>query len=100
MKATLAVLQDERRVMDEVMLSTLAEAEDLVNSRPLTYAELGPEANTLLTPNHFLKGPEIAPEMILKMDEGRTLQDLYKRSQALADHLRKRWLAEFMSAIN
>ncbi|XP_062703768.1 uncharacterized protein LOC134286204 [Aedes albopictus] len=92
-KAALTVLQDGRRLTDEVLLTTLAEAEDLVNSRPLTYAGLSPEASEALTPNHFVKGPEVAVERVPKTDEGEALRDLYKRSQALADRLWKRWVA-------
>ncbi|XP_062698521.1 uncharacterized protein LOC134284163 [Aedes albopictus] len=99
-KAALAVLNDGRRLTDEVLLTTLAEAEDLVNSRPLTYSGLGPEASEALTPNHFVKGPEVAVERVRKTDEGEALRDLYKRSQALADRLWKRWVAEYVPAIN
>ncbi|XP_062703537.1 uncharacterized protein LOC134285991 [Aedes albopictus] len=99
-KAALTVLQDGRRLTDEVLLTTLAEAEDLVNSRPLTYAGLSPEASEALTPNHFVKGPEVAVERVPKTDEGEALRDLYKRSQALTDRLWKRWVAEYVPAIN
>lgn len=99
-KAALVVLQDGRRLTDEVLLTTLAEAEDLVNSRPLTYAGLGPEASEALTPNHFVKGPVLAADSISTTNEGEALRDLHKRSQALADRLWKRWIAEYVPAIN
>uniref|UniRef100_A0A182R565 Uncharacterized protein n=1 Tax=Anopheles funestus TaxID=62324 RepID=A0A182R565_ANOFN len=36
-KETLAVLQEGTRLTDEIVLTSILEAEDLVNSRPLTY---------------------------------------------------------------
>ncbi|XP_062558171.1 uncharacterized protein LOC134223050 [Armigeres subalbatus] len=99
-KAALTVLNDGRRLTDEVLLTTLAEAEDLINSRPLTYAGLGPEASEALTPNHFVKGPEIATDKISPTADAEALRDIYKRSQALADKLWKRWLAEYVPSIN
>ncbi|XP_062541589.1 uncharacterized protein LOC134209609 [Armigeres subalbatus] len=99
-KAALTVLNDGRRLTDEVLLTTLAEAEDLINSRPLTYTGLGPETSEALTPNHFVKGVELAFDEISPTTDAEALRDLYKRSQALADLLWKRWLTEYISSIN
>lgn len=50
-KAALSALDDGRKLTDEILLTTLAEAEDIVNSRPLTYLPLDSEAEAALTPN-------------------------------------------------
>lgn len=49
------MLNDGKRLTDEILPTTLAKADDLVSSRPLTYADMRPEAGESLTPNHFVK---------------------------------------------
>lgn len=101
-KKAMEVLDDGRKLTDEVLLTTLAEAEDLVNSRPLTYVPQEPGNCGSLTPNSFLKGlPTNQTENgILPSCEAAALRDSYKRSQVLADRLWKRWLAEYLPHIN
>ncbi|XP_065075022.1 uncharacterized protein LOC135698818 [Ochlerotatus camptorhynchus] len=75
-KAALEVLNDGRRLTDEVLLTVLVEAEDLLNSRPLMYCGLAPNAGEALTPNHFVKGI------------------------GATDQLWKRWVSEYLPTIN
>lgn len=70
----------------------------MVNSHPLT--GLGSKAIKALTPNHFVKGPELPAERISTTNENESLRDLYKHSQVLADRLWERWIAELVSVIN
>lgn len=54
-------------ITDEELMSAFVGAEDLVNSRPLTYQASNPEDNLVLTPNHFLHGQmggKFAPETV------------------------------------
>ncbi|XP_065088055.1 uncharacterized protein LOC135709594 [Ochlerotatus camptorhynchus] len=101
-KAALEVLNDGRRLTDEVLLTVLAEAEDLINSRPLMYCGLAPNAGEALTPNHFVKGIGAIgkAEVVPQTNEAEALRDSFKRSQALADQLWKRWVSEYLPTIN
>ncbi|XP_062533330.1 uncharacterized protein LOC134202319 [Armigeres subalbatus] len=100
-KAALTVFNDGRRLTDEMLLTTLAEAEDLINSRPLTYMGQSADAGEALTPNHFLKGVEtISSRGAPHTDEAEALRDSFKRTQVLADLLWKRWIVEYLPSIN
>lgn len=91
-KVALAVFNDGRRLTDEVLLTTLAEAEDLTNSRPLTYAGTSADASEALTPNHFIRGIGATGKdgRKIQTNQAEALRDAFKRSQALADLLWKR----------
>lgn len=54
-KAIYAILS-RADVIDEELLSAVVGAEDLMNSRPLTYQSVNPQEPVSLTPNHFLHG--------------------------------------------
>ncbi|XP_058828018.1 uncharacterized protein LOC131687937 [Topomyia yanbarensis] len=101
-KAALSELDDGRKLTDELLLTVLAEAEDLVNSRPLTYlpVELGMEA--ALTPNHFLRSSVTGDitQSVAKSNQAEALRDSYKRSQHLADLISKRWILEYLPMLN
>lgn len=95
MKIALVLLQD---MTDEVLLTRLVKlGDELVNSHPLTYTGLVPEASEALTPKHHVKRAKYA--MFRRRYNGEVLRELYNRSQALADRLSKRWITEFVSAI-
>ncbi|XP_062713378.1 uncharacterized protein LOC134290293 [Aedes albopictus] len=101
-KAVLAELDDGRSLSDEVLETVLAEAERMINSRPLTFVSkdnMEPEA---LTPNHFLLGyPSCGREMRLPSgNEAKGLRDQYERSQVLTDKLWNRWIKEYLPTIN
>ncbi|XP_065073850.1 uncharacterized protein LOC135697916 [Ochlerotatus camptorhynchus] len=102
LEATLNVLNDGRTLTDEVLLTTLAEAEDLINSRPLTYVSLEPGVDEALTPNHFVQGVGAirTEHSVQPTNEADALRDRYKRSQLLADKLWTRWISEYLPSIN
>ncbi|XP_062541127.1 uncharacterized protein LOC134209160 [Armigeres subalbatus] len=102
LKAALTVLNDGRTITDEVLLTTIAEAEDLINSRPLTYVGLEPGTEEALTPNHFVRGVGTIGEEhpVPPTSEAEALRDRYKRSQRLADKLWARWVFEYLPSIN
>ncbi|XP_055623638.1 uncharacterized protein LOC129767049 [Toxorhynchites rutilus septentrionalis] len=101
-KETMDVLDDGRRLTDEILQTTLTEAEDIVNSRPLTYVPQDPENSGAITPNHFLRGqPSSGTECRrLSTNDAEALKNSYKRSQLLADRIWKRWLTEYLPFIN
>ncbi|XP_065076052.1 uncharacterized protein LOC135699688 [Ochlerotatus camptorhynchus] len=101
-KEAMKVLDDGRRLTDEILQTTLVEAEDIVNSRPLTYVPQEPGNTGSITPNHFLRGlPSSGTEgYVPPSNEAEALRDSYKRSQLLADRIWKRWLSEYLPIIN
>ncbi|XP_055522622.1 uncharacterized protein LOC129716813 [Wyeomyia smithii] len=101
LKTALSVLNGGRKLTDGILMTTLAEAEDLINSRPLTYVSLEPGVDEALTPNHFIRG--VGPQVehaVQPTSEAEALRDRYKRSQSLADALWKRWINEYLPSIN
>ncbi|XP_058828074.1 uncharacterized protein LOC131687983 [Topomyia yanbarensis] len=101
-KNALKAIHDGRKLNDEILLTVLAEAEDMVNSRPLTYLPQESAENESLTPNHFLRGFPSGEreEANILTDSAEALRDDYKRSQRLADMLWQRWLKEYVPLIN
>lgn len=101
-KEALEVLNDGRRLTDEILLTSIIEAEDMVNSRPLTYLSQESPAGEALTPNHFLRGvspnePWATPPSATTAE---ALRDSYKRSQQLADEMWERWIREYIPTVN
>ncbi|XP_055585330.1 uncharacterized protein LOC129738161 [Uranotaenia lowii] len=100
-KQVMAALDDGRRLNDEILLTTLAETEDMINSRPLTFVTTDPVMGALC-PNVFLRGsdPNEPHEVIKPTHPAEALRDAYKRSQQLSDELWKRWIREYVPTIN
>lgn len=101
-KDVLKVILKERHPKEEVLQTLIAEAENMVNSRPLTYVSsdaLDPES---LTPNHFLlhcsngAAPPLGESHI--SDENARKQ--WRVSQALADMFWRRWQKEYLVNLN
>ncbi|XP_062698473.1 uncharacterized protein LOC134284144 [Aedes albopictus] len=101
-KEALKALHDGGKLTDEILLTVLCEAEDMVNSRPLTYVPQESADCEALTPNHFLRGlpSGVREEANLPTTSAEALRDSYKRSQQLADILWTRWLKEYIPTIN
>ena len=101
-KTTMQALYGDNRMNDEILLTVIAETEEIINSRPLVYTPQESSNAEALTPNHFVRGsssgledPTIAPT-----DLADALRSTYKRSQYIADELWKRWLKEYLPALN
>ncbi|XP_062712768.1 uncharacterized protein LOC134289942 [Aedes albopictus] len=101
-KEAMRALDDGRRLTDEILATTLAEAADMINTRPLTYLPQDSTETEALTPNHFLRGTVSGADV--KVEESSTpaeaLRNLYKRSQFLADRMWERWSREYLPTIN
>lgn len=85
---------------DEQLLSALAEVEHIINSRPLTYMPVEPDALEALTPNHLILGsssgsktPGIFPENEL------AIRNRYIKTQQFADSFWRRWVLEYLPTI-
>ena len=85
-KTALKVTLRERKPRDELLSTLLAEAESLINSRPLTYvaSDINEEA---LTPNHFLLGSSSnAPISVSLTDRDLCGRSNWKKVMRLSDH--------------
>jgi hypothetical protein len=96
-KALYAVLK-EQAPKDEVLLTLMAEAEHIVNSRPITFVSSDAEA---LTPNHFLIGTSSglqSPGEFVEADL--CLRRRWRVSQRLTDNFWRRWMREYITTLN
>ncbi|XP_062541407.1 uncharacterized protein LOC134209436 [Armigeres subalbatus] len=100
-KEAMKALDDGRTLSDEVLQTTLAEAEDMINTRPLTYVPQDADEEAI-TPNHFLRGSITCADLVVDESAGTALalRNAYKRSQQLANQIWKRWLKEYLPTIN
>lgn len=90
-KKVLLEIMPKRNPTDEVLRSLLMEAENVVNSRPLTHVSIESNDVEALTPNHFLlgssngtgpPGPFCDSDLILRKN--------WRKSQQLADQFWRR----------
>ncbi|XP_062558025.1 uncharacterized protein LOC134222898 [Armigeres subalbatus] len=86
-KEAMRALDDGQKLTDEILATTLAEAEDLINTRPLTYIPQDSVEVEAITPNHFLRGSVTNADMQVdgSVDFAEVLRNTYKRSQYLAN---------------
>lgn len=93
-KAALKVTLKEKAPHEEVLHTLLLEAEQIVNSRPLTPVSTNIE-EVSLTPNHFLimRTSALTPWGSFK-DHNLTLSS-WKTAQDLADTFWKKWIHEY-----
>ncbi|XP_062715819.1 uncharacterized protein LOC134291715 [Aedes albopictus] len=101
-KEAMAALSDGRRMTDEILVTTLAEAEFLVNSRPLTYSGTEDAELDTITPNHFLLGSSSGEHQPFHaaISLAEELRSSYKRSLALANEFWNRWCKEYLPTLN
>ncbi|KXJ42085.1 hypothetical protein RP20_CCG000905 [Aedes albopictus] len=100
-KEAFRALDDGRKLTDEILKTVVAEAEEMINSRPLTYMPDSSE-DSALTPNHFLRGTVKESDTMFQdqTDMAGALRDTYQRSQFLAEEIWKRWCKEYLPTIN
>ncbi|XP_037820369.1 uncharacterized protein LOC119609595 [Lucilia sericata] len=81
----------------ERMVHFLIEAENIVNSRPLTHLPLSHEYEEPLTPNHFLLGcPNTSQTPAGEINvQPMVLRKQWRISRQLRDHFWKRWIREY-----
>lgn len=85
---------------DEVLNSALIEAENIINSRPLTYIPIHSENEEALTPNHFLLGSSNGVKPLLPYDDkGDLTRENWRKIQYIADLFWKRWTREYLPTL-
>lgn len=98
-KNVLKVVVGRAKLTFEQLRTILAEAEAMVNARPLTYLSSEPINTTALTPAHFLLSRYGTP----KVSEGETgfcdIQKLWKQRMRYTAMLRNRWRSEYMQLL-
>ncbi|XP_065094088.1 uncharacterized protein LOC135714635 [Ochlerotatus camptorhynchus] len=100
-KSALGSIPAVRKLDEESLATVLAEAESMVNSRPLTYIPLETADHESLTPNHFLmlssngvREPEKTPT-----DDGMALRNSWNMVQHTLDNFWRRWIVEYLPTI-
>ena len=96
-KVALKAIAGKQCVNDETLLTFVAEAESLLNSRPLTSVSGNPDDLEALTPNHFLLGrsnPAIPLDVVT--DKDLCSRKRWRHAQVMAQHFWKRWLREYL----
>lgn len=100
-KTSLKAAFPHRLPNDELLLTMLAEVENIINNRPLTYVELEDEYQEALTPNHFLLGSSSGMKPLGEFsDDSAYLRDNWHKSQRFATVFWKRWVAEYLPTLN
>lgn len=96
-KATMKKIRPKRHPTDEMLLTMLAEACNVVNSRPLTYIAVDDESSEAITPNHLLVGSSsgIKP-MGTMVDDSDQLRKNWKYVENFANHFWKRFRIEYL----
>lgn len=98
--SALKVTLKERSPSDEVLATLLAEAEALVNSRPLTHVSADHEAPEALTPFSFILGSSSgSPSPGSVSDADLHGRQGWRRTVRLADFFWKRWLTEYLPTL-
>ncbi|XP_065365610.1 uncharacterized protein LOC135958645 [Calliphora vicina] len=80
----------------ETLRSVLIEAENIINSRPLTEIPVSSEDAESITPNHFLIGCLNTMQTPITNEENICLRKQWRIAQNLKDRLWKRWVTEFL----
>lgn len=96
------VLDDGRRLTDEILMTSAAEAADIINSRPLVYASQESIEVDALTPNHFLRGicPNEPCQAAPPVSPAEALRNSYRRTQQLTENMWQRWIREYVPTVN
>lgn len=96
-KTALSVTLKEKAPREEVLATLLVEAENTINSRPLTHVSTSADDEEALTPNHFiLGGPSRVPLPGTFNESDVISKKHWKASQQLADVFWSRWVREYL----
>ena len=88
-------------VTDEELMTAIKGAENLINSRPMTYQTADPSDDVPLMPNHFLHG-QIGGQFAPTSVDGTYFnpRKRWQRIQELVRHFWHRWLREWLPELS
>ncbi|XP_055922143.1 uncharacterized protein LOC129953216 [Eupeodes corollae] len=99
-KQVLANMQPSRNPSDEILLSMMAEVENIINSRPLTYVPLDCDSDEALTPNHFLLGSSSGKIHFGEFnDDSIVLKKGWMTCEQFANSFWRRWVQEYLPTL-
>lgn len=90
------LLSGDVRLTDEILETVFAEAEFIINGRPLTKLSDDPEDPSPLTPNHLLLLRENPIFPMEKFDKGDKYKRRWKHVQHLADVFLRKWVMMYL----
>ena len=91
-----ALLHPNARLCDDTLLTFFAEAENLINSRPITKVSDDVTDDSALTPNHFLILEANHSDALGKFDDADTYRRRWRHVQSLVNGFWKRWLRHYL----
>lgn len=97
--ALYSIIPDTRRINEEVLVSTLALIENMMNSRPLTYLPLNSKGQAL-TPFDLVRSSAKGVKILSPLtDKASVLVNSWKRAEECSQHFWKRWLIEYLPTL-
>ncbi|KAI8120436.1 hypothetical protein CVS40_8253 [Lucilia cuprina] len=99
-KTVLYKIPTSRSPNDETICSMMAEIENIINSRPLTYVPIDNENQEALTPNNLLLGSSNGMKPLADYDDGAmVVKGSWLQSQIYAQQFWRRWLSEYLPSL-
>ncbi|XP_075253354.1 uncharacterized protein LOC142345150 [Convolutriloba macropyga] len=99
-KRTLYAILNNRRLTDEILQMTFCLVEQTLNNCPLTPVSSDANDFDALTPNHFLLGNRSSCLSSLPPVDDFNHRKRYARAHDYANEIWKRWLKEYVPALN
>ena len=94
-KVLVGILNPNVKLDDELLSTVMCQAEQLINSRPITYT--GDAADcTPLTPNHLLMLQRNSPMDVTGINTGLLFREKWKHLESLVDTFWKQWSREYL----
>ena len=97
-KTLLGVLDPNVTLTDEILQTYLTEAENLINSRPITRVSDEPLVDAL-TPNHLLVMQGNSPHSLVGYDDSKIVRSQWKQVTQLTENFWRRWHAEYLHTL-
>lgn len=100
-KVALSTIPVDSKLDDESLETVFAEAEMMINSRPLTFVSLLTSDDEAISPNHFLLLNSTGVQQPIKepVSDGKFLRDSWTSMQKTLDKFWQRWITEYLPMI-